>query len=116
MAMAIDQEEKREKEMMEKENTKTLICALNFLSRDLPLPSHLLNSVSSIYHNNNHVPTSSPSSLILIVCFTTDSIRFKCLQFRWRFVTRLSWPYLSPYMSMNIMILHLHYSLDVRIF
>ncbi|KAH1190945.1 putative ATP-dependent DNA helicase CHR12 [Glycine max] len=41
---------------MEKENelhAKTLICALNLLSRDLPLPPHILNSVSSIYRNKH---------------------------------------------------------------
>ncbi|KAL8162672.1 hypothetical protein V2J09_014161 [Rumex salicifolius] len=32
------------------EKTKTLICALNLLSRNLPLPPHVLDSVSSIYH------------------------------------------------------------------
>ncbi|KAK1380108.1 putative ATP-dependent DNA helicase CHR12 [Heracleum sosnowskyi] len=31
------------------EETKTLICALNFLSRNLPLPSHILHAVSRIY-------------------------------------------------------------------
>ncbi|CAJ2630299.1 unnamed protein product [Trifolium pratense] len=36
-------------------HTKTLIAALNFLSRDVPLPSHLINSVSSIYHHSNDV-------------------------------------------------------------
>ncbi|MED6210150.1 putative ATP-dependent DNA helicase chr12 [Stylosanthes scabra] len=38
------------------DHAKTLICALNFLSRDLPLPPHLLTSVSTIYHDH-------PSSL-----------------------------------------------------
>ncbi|GAB2220165.1 hypothetical protein Droror1_Dr00007808 [Drosera rotundifolia] len=32
------------------EKTKTLICALNLVSRDLPLPPHLLASVSSIFY------------------------------------------------------------------
>ncbi|KAK6913901.1 hypothetical protein RJ641_021222 [Dillenia turbinata] len=32
------------------EETKTLICALNLLSRNLPLPPHIFDSVSSIYN------------------------------------------------------------------
>jgi SWI/SNF-related matrix-associated actin-dependent regulator of chromatin subfamily A protein 2/4 len=32
------------------DQTKTLICALNLLSRNLPLPTYLLDAVSSIYH------------------------------------------------------------------
>jgi len=32
------------------ETTKSLICALNYISRDLPLPPHLFTAVSSIYH------------------------------------------------------------------
>lgn len=32
------------------QKTKTLICALNFVSRDLPLPTHVLQSVFSIFH------------------------------------------------------------------
>lgn len=32
------------------EKTKTLICALNLLSRNLPLPPHLFHAVSYIYH------------------------------------------------------------------
>ncbi|CAA3001319.1 probable ATP-dependent DNA helicase CHR12 [Olea europaea subsp. europaea] len=31
------------------DSTKTLICALNFLSRNLPLPQHVYDAVSSIY-------------------------------------------------------------------
>ncbi|XP_020235666.1 probable ATP-dependent DNA helicase CHR12 isoform X1 [Cajanus cajan] len=38
-----------EKEKVNEHHAKTLICALNLLSRDLPLPPHILNSVSSIY-------------------------------------------------------------------
>ncbi|XLR45106.1 hypothetical protein S83_029766 [Arachis hypogaea] len=34
------------------DHATTLICALNFLSRDLPLPPHLLSSVSTIYHSH----------------------------------------------------------------
>lgn len=34
------------------EKTKTLICALNFLSRNLPLPPHVFDAVSSIYHSD----------------------------------------------------------------
>ncbi|XP_074341619.1 putative ATP-dependent DNA helicase CHR12 [Apium graveolens] len=33
------------------QQTKTLICALNFLSRNLPLPSHIFNAVTSIYND-----------------------------------------------------------------
>lgn len=32
------------------EKTKTLICALNFLSRNLPIPPDVFDAVSSIYH------------------------------------------------------------------
>ncbi|CAL0320701.1 unnamed protein product [Lupinus luteus] len=32
-------------------DANTLISAVNFISRNLPLPPHLLNSVSTIYHN-----------------------------------------------------------------
>ncbi|KAL5139901.1 putative ATP-dependent DNA helicase CHR12 [Glycine soja] len=39
--------------MENERHAKTLICALNLLSRDLPLPPHILNSVSSIYRNNH---------------------------------------------------------------
>ncbi|RDX84282.1 putative ATP-dependent DNA helicase CHR12, partial [Mucuna pruriens] len=42
-----------EKEKENEHHAKTLICALNLLSRDLPLPSHILNSVSSIYRNHD---------------------------------------------------------------
>lgn len=31
---------------------KTLICALNFLSRNLPLPQHVYDAVSSIYQDS----------------------------------------------------------------
>lgn len=31
------------------DKTKTLICALNLLSRNLPLPPHLFDAVSCIY-------------------------------------------------------------------
>ncbi|CAA0812268.1 Probable ATP-dependent DNA helicase CHR12 [Striga hermonthica] len=33
------------------DSAKTLICALNFLSRNLPLPQHVYDAVSSIYEN-----------------------------------------------------------------
>ncbi|KAJ1423774.1 SNF2-related, N-terminal domain [Sesbania bispinosa] len=56
MATVIDQEEGNK----QKEDTKTLICALNLLSRDLPLPPHLLTSVSSIYHDNSHWAWQKP--------------------------------------------------------
>ncbi|PHT60290.1 putative ATP-dependent DNA helicase CHR12 [Capsicum baccatum] len=34
------------------EKTKTLICALNFISRNLPLPPDVFDAVSSIYHSD----------------------------------------------------------------
>lgn len=34
------------------QDTKTLICALNLLSRNLPLPPYLFHAVSSIYHHD----------------------------------------------------------------
>ncbi|KAL3648941.1 putative ATP-dependent DNA helicase chr12 [Castilleja foliolosa] len=34
------------------DSAKTLICALNFLSRNLPLPQHVYDAVSSIYQDN----------------------------------------------------------------
>ena len=43
------------------QKTKTLICALNLLSRDLPLPPEVFDSVSSIYHGVPDVV--SPSSI-----------------------------------------------------
>lgn len=44
--------EKEKEKQNERHHAKTLICALNLLSRDLPLPPHILNSVSSIYRNH----------------------------------------------------------------
>ncbi|GER44714.1 chromatin remodeling complex subunit [Striga asiatica] len=35
------------------DSAKTLICALNFLSRNLPLPQHVYDAVSSIYENTS---------------------------------------------------------------
>ncbi|KAL0414565.1 UNVERIFIED_CONTAM: putative ATP-dependent DNA helicase CHR12 [Sesamum radiatum] len=32
-------------------SAKTLICALNFISRNLPLPQHVYDAVSSIYQD-----------------------------------------------------------------
>ncbi|CAN8260319.1 unnamed protein product [Cochlearia groenlandica] len=43
------------------ETTKSLICALNYISRDLPLPPHLFAAVSSIYHGVSSV--ASPSDV-----------------------------------------------------
>lgn len=37
------------------EKTKSLICALNFVSRDLPLPPDLFNTVYSIYSGPQNV-------------------------------------------------------------
>ncbi|XP_049381761.1 probable ATP-dependent DNA helicase CHR12 [Solanum stenotomum] len=34
------------------QKTKTLICALNFLSRNLPIPPDVFDAVSSIYHSD----------------------------------------------------------------
>ncbi|KAL9290473.1 putative ATP-dependent DNA helicase CHR12 [Arabidopsis thaliana] len=55
------------------ETTKSLICALNYISRDLPLPPHLFTAVSSIYHGASSsslsdsdvsppLPTSPPAN------------------------------------------------------
>ncbi|GFQ08679.1 probable ATP-dependent DNA helicase chr23 [Phtheirospermum japonicum] len=33
------------------DSAKTLICALNFLSRNLPLPQHVYDAVSSIFQD-----------------------------------------------------------------
>ncbi|KAL3505887.1 hypothetical protein ACH5RR_031269 [Cinchona calisaya] len=41
------------------EKTRTLICALNFLSRNLPLPRDVLNAVSSIYHDGTTADTAT---------------------------------------------------------
>ncbi|GAA0153569.1 DNA helicase [Lithospermum erythrorhizon] len=40
------------------DNTRTLICALNFISRNLPLPKEVFDAVSDIYHNNNDAHVS----------------------------------------------------------
>ncbi|XP_021910752.1 probable ATP-dependent DNA helicase CHR12 [Carica papaya] len=42
------------------EKTKSLICALNFVSRNLPLPPDVYDSVSSIYYGE-HDPAIEPS-------------------------------------------------------
>ncbi|CAI8604754.1 unnamed protein product [Vicia faba] len=76
--MAIDDEEKNENEQ---QDTKTLICALNFLSRDVPLPNHILNSVSSIYHHSNDVNGDTGSSGDDLITDLKDAIleqRPKC--------------------------------------
>ncbi|XP_056855740.1 probable ATP-dependent DNA helicase CHR12 [Raphanus sativus] len=44
------------------ETTKSLICALNYISRDLPLPPHLFAAVSSIYHGSSSSSSSPPLS------------------------------------------------------
>ncbi|KAL0838276.1 hypothetical protein Bca101_090166 [Brassica carinata] len=44
------------------ETTKSLICALNYISRDLPLPPHLFAAVSSIYHGSSS--SSLPPSVV----------------------------------------------------
>lgn len=41
------------------EKTKSLISALNYVSRDLILPCHLYASVSSIYHHVSPPVTNS---------------------------------------------------------
>ncbi|MED6157149.1 putative ATP-dependent DNA helicase chr12 [Stylosanthes scabra] len=56
MVMAPFKEEQPQPQPPPIDHAKTLICALNFLSRDLPLPPHLLTSVFTIYHDH-------PSSL-----------------------------------------------------
>lgn len=47
------------------EKTKTLICALNFLSRNLPLPPDVFDTVSSIYHGVDDVDSSSDASQLV---------------------------------------------------
>uniref|UniRef100_A0A1J3DNP1 DNA helicase n=1 Tax=Noccaea caerulescens TaxID=107243 RepID=A0A1J3DNP1_NOCCA len=42
------------------ETTKSLISALNYISRDLPLPPHLFATVSSIYHGASSSSDLSP--------------------------------------------------------
>lgn len=52
MATAVNEEETQQPDASSIEGieeTKTLICALNLLSRNLPLPSHILQAVSRIY-------------------------------------------------------------------
>ena len=41
------------------EKTRTLICALNFLSRNLPLPQDVFDAVSSIYHDGTTADTAA---------------------------------------------------------
>lgn len=41
------------------EKTRTLICALNFLSRNLPLPQDVFDAVSSIYHDGATADTAA---------------------------------------------------------
>jgi len=55
------------------EKTKSLISALNYLSRDLLLPSHLYASVSSIYHAS--VSDLSPSPPLRVSCFFDLHVR-----------------------------------------
>nr|XP_043628386.1 probable ATP-dependent DNA helicase CHR12 [Erigeron canadensis] len=67
-------EQKEEEEEYDIDDTKTLISALSFLSRNLPLPSHVFDAVSSIYDtrsdddfdspNNNDIPSSNGGDLI----------------------------------------------------
>jgi len=47
------------------EKTKTLICALNLLSRNLPLPPDVFATVSSIYHGADDADSSSDASQLL---------------------------------------------------
>ncbi|CAN8269922.1 unnamed protein product [Cochlearia groenlandica] len=61
----VEEEDRRSGESEEEdplEKTKSLICALNYISRDLPLPPHLFSSVSSIYHDHRSSSSSSSSS------------------------------------------------------
>ena len=44
--------------------TKTLICALNLISRNLPLPPDLLDTVSSIYHDAEDAENSAHVSQV----------------------------------------------------
>ncbi|KAM7277686.1 hypothetical protein ACFE04_004820 [Oxalis oulophora] len=49
MGHVVEEEERRQLE-----SAKSLICALNFLSRDLPVPPHLYDAVLSIYNGQPH--------------------------------------------------------------
>lgn len=55
------------------EKTKSLISALNYVSRDLPLPSHLYDSVSSIYHGSvsDFSPPPLPVSGVSSIYFSS---------------------------------------------
>lgn len=60
------------------QSTKTLIYAVNLLSRNLPLPPHLLHSVSSIYAaaaaaggGSHSIPADSAQVSITLLLFLT---------------------------------------------
>lgn len=62
------------------EKTKTLICALNFLSRNLPIPPDVFDAVSSIYNSDaNDVdvgdgdasPADVDSLSVQVSCFSS---------------------------------------------
>lgn len=45
------------------QKAKTLICALNLISRNLPLPPDVFNAVSSIYHSADSPDRADVDSL-----------------------------------------------------
>ncbi|GAB2266573.1 Probable ATP-dependent DNA helicase chr12 [Dionaea muscipula] len=51
--MATQVVERHQPSLDQIQKTKTLICALNLISRDLPLPPDVLATVSSIYHGTD---------------------------------------------------------------
>lgn len=50
------------------QKTKTLICALNLVSRNLPLPPDLFNTVSSIYYGAQDASTNACDSDVPLAC------------------------------------------------
>ena len=45
------------------QKAKTLICALNLISRNLPLPPDVFNAVSSIYHADDPLDRADVDTL-----------------------------------------------------
>lgn len=65
------------------EETKTLICALNLLSRNLPLPSHILHAVTIIYNGGSPVApdenVDAPVTVRIFFTFVYTFIDFTCI-------------------------------------
>lgn len=62
----------------ELQSTKTLIYAVNLLSRNLPLPPHLFNAVSSIYAAGSDGDTSGRSDAAAIDSLEVLILVFYC--------------------------------------